>query len=116
MQHMMTVLSALIVLSACASQPKSTPPPAGEASAEAPGSAPQATGPAPTPEEAVSLKEKLQTMQNTVYALEDKIYGVKKLGTLGLYGELKNCRRKLASRQYGGTGDLLWTEPMDRVT
>ncbi|NJL25813.1 MAG: hypothetical protein HC902_11980 [Calothrix sp. SM1_5_4] len=62
------------------------------------------------------MTEKLRDLQNSVYSLEDRVYGTRKLGSLGLYGELKACRRKLASRQYGGTGTMIWTEPLDRVT
>jgi hypothetical protein len=62
------------------------------------------------------IAEKLRDLQNTVYSLEDKVYGTRKLGSLGLYGELKSCRRKLASKQLGGPGTLTWTEPLDRVT
>jgi hypothetical protein len=64
----------------------------------------------------VQMSEKLRDLQNGVYSLEDKVYGTRKLGSLGLYGDLKSCRRKLASRQFGGTGTLVWTEPLDRVT
>jgi hypothetical protein len=64
----------------------------------------------------VQMSEKMRDLQNEVYGLEDKTYGTRKLGSLGLYGELKSCRRKLASRQYGGTGNMVWTEPLDRVT
>lgn len=63
-----------------------------------------------------SMGEKLRDLQNSVYALEDRVYGTRKLGTLGLYGELKSCKRKLASRQFGGTGNMVWTEPLDRLT
>jgi len=62
------------------------------------------------------IAEKLRDLQNQVYSLEDKVYGTRKLGSLGLYGELKSCMRKLASKQYGGSGTLTWTEPLDRVT
>src|SRR6185312_7894072 len=62
------------------------------------------------------MAEKLRDLQNTVYSLEDQVYGTRKLGSLGQYGELKSCERKLASKQYGGTGNLVWTEPLDRVT
>lgn len=64
----------------------------------------------------VQMSEKLRDLQNGVYSLEDKVYGTRKLGSLGMYGELKACRRKLASRQYGGSGSMMWTEPLDRVT
>lgn len=63
-----------------------------------------------------AMSEKLRDLQNTVYGLEDKVYGTRKLNTLGLYGDLKSCRRKLNSRQFGGSGNMVWTEPMDRVT
>jgi len=62
------------------------------------------------------IAEKLRDLQNQVYSLEDKVYGTRKLGSLGLYGELKSCKRKLASKQYGGPGTMTWTEPLDRVT
>jgi hypothetical protein len=62
------------------------------------------------------LAEKLRDLQNDVYSLEDQVYGTRKLGSLGLYGELKACKRKLASKQFGGTGTLIWTEPLDRIT
>lgn len=62
------------------------------------------------------MAEKLRDLQNTVYSLEDQVYGTRKFGTLGQYGELKTCQRKLASKQYGGSGSLVWTEPLDRVT
>jgi hypothetical protein len=67
-------------------------------------------------QEKVELSERLRDLQNQVYSLQDKVYGSRKLDSKGLYGELRSCRSKLASRQYGGTGTLLWTEPMDRVT
>lgn len=63
-----------------------------------------------------AMSEKLRDLQNTVYGLEDKVYGTRKLNTQGLYGDLKSCRRKLNSRQYGGSGNMVWTEPLDRVT
>lgn len=62
------------------------------------------------------MSEKLRDLQNAVYVLEDRVYGTRKLGSLGLYGELKSCKRKLASRQFGGTGNMMWSEPLDRVT
>ena len=64
----------------------------------------------------VEMAEKLRDLQNTVYALEDRVYGMRKLGSLGLYGDLKTCKRKLASKQFGGNGAMTWTEPLDRVT
>lgn len=67
-------------------------------------------------QEKAQMSEKLRDLQNAVYGLEDKVYGTRKLNSLGLYGDLKSCRRKLASRQYGGSGTLIWTEPLDRLT
>jgi hypothetical protein len=64
----------------------------------------------------MEVAEKLRDLQNTVYSLEDKVYGTRKLGSLGLYGELKSCKRKHSSRQFGGSGTMVWTEPLDRVT
>jgi hypothetical protein len=64
----------------------------------------------------VQMSERLRDLQNGVYSLEDKVYGNRKFGSLGLYGEYKSCKRKIASRQYGGTGTMVWTEPLDRVT
>ena len=64
----------------------------------------------------VAMSERLRDLQNTVYGLEDRAYGTRRLESLGLYGELKTCRRQLASKAYGGAGTLTWTEPLDRVT
>ncbi len=62
------------------------------------------------------ISEKLRDLQNGVFALEDRVYGTRKLGSLGFYGELKSCKRKLASPQFGGSGTMMWSEPLDRVT
>lgn len=64
----------------------------------------------------VRMNEELRLLQNEVYGLEDKVYGNRKYGSQGLYGNLKTCRRKLTSRKFGGDGKLRWTEPIDRVT
>jgi hypothetical protein len=64
----------------------------------------------------VQMGERLRDLQNAVYSLEDQVYGTRKLGTQGLYGDLKNCLRKVSSRQLGGSGELIWSEPLDRVT
>jgi hypothetical protein len=64
----------------------------------------------------VEMREKLRDLQNEVFALEDKVYGNRKFDSKGLYGELRSCKSKLASRQYGGSGTLVWAEPLDRVT
>ncbi len=64
----------------------------------------------------VLMNEELRRLQNEVYETEDKVYGNRKYGSEGLYGALKQCRLKLTSKEYGGDGKLLWTEPLDRVT
>lgn len=120
---------------AALAQPSTSGSPQGPASSGAPTASPApadataangAVTQAPGPSEAkgtggraaeqVTGKAALQELQNAVFALEDKVYGARKLGTLGLLGELKNCRRKLASRQFGGSGELVWNLPVDRVT
>lgn len=64
----------------------------------------------------VEMNEELRRLQNEVYSLEDKVYGNRKFGSQGLYGALKTCRKNVTSKKYGGTGKLMWTEPIDRVT
>lgn len=64
----------------------------------------------------VQMNEELRSLQNDVYELEDKVYGNRKYGSLGLYGVLRDCRSQLADKDNGGTGKLLWTEPIERVT
>ena len=64
----------------------------------------------------VEMNEDLRRLQNEVYSLEDRVYGSRKYKSQGLYGTLKSCRAKLVSREMGGNGKLMWTEPMDRIT
>lgn len=64
----------------------------------------------------VRMNEELRSLQNDVYELEDRVYGNRKYGSLGLYGVLRDCRTQLADKENGGTGKLQWTEPIDRVT
>jgi hypothetical protein len=64
----------------------------------------------------VEMSEELRDLQNGVYSAEDRVYGNRKYGSQGLYGTLKLCRAKLSSRDFGGNGKLMWTEPIDRVT
>ncbi len=64
----------------------------------------------------VEMNEELRRIQNEVYSLEDQVYGNRKYGSKGLYGALKECRLKLVSKDMGGTGKLIWTEPIERVT
>lgn len=64
----------------------------------------------------VMMNEELRRLQNEVYSLEDRVYGNRKYKSQGLYGTLKSCRAKAVSKDMGGDGKLMWTEPMDRVT
>lgn len=67
-------------------------------------------------QEKTDLRERLRDLQNEVFQLEDKVYGMRKYDSLGLYGDLRNCQKKAASKQYGGPGVMVWTEPLDRVS
>lgn len=62
------------------------------------------------------IAEELRDLQIDVYSLEDKVYGNQKYGSQGLYGLLKKCRLEISDKKNGGTGKLIWTEPLDRVT
>ncbi len=64
----------------------------------------------------VNMAEELRRLQIDVYSLEDKVYGNRKFGSQGLYGNLKGCRKDLVDPKNGGNGKLKWTEPIDRVT
>lgn len=64
----------------------------------------------------VMMNEELRRLQNEVYSLEDRVYGNRKFRSKGLYGALKDCRIKQTSKELGGDGKLMWTEPIDRVT
>lgn len=64
----------------------------------------------------VDMAEELRRLQINVYSLEDRVYGNRKYGSAGLYGVLKKCRAEVVNPENGGTGKLMWTEPMDRVT
>ncbi len=64
----------------------------------------------------VEMNEELRRLQYEVFELEDRVFGNRKYGSKGLYGALKGCREELVSKKLGGTGKLMWTEPMDRVT
>lgn len=64
----------------------------------------------------VEIKEELRRLQNDVYSLEDRVYGNRNYGSLGLYGVLKKCKEDLADKRNGGDGKLTWTEPLERVT
>lgn len=64
----------------------------------------------------VEMAEELRRIQNEVFELEDRVYGNRKYGSKGLYGSLKDCRTKLTSKEMGGDGKLMWTEPAERIT
>jgi hypothetical protein len=64
----------------------------------------------------VNMAEELRRIQIDVYSLEDKVYGNRKFGSQGLYGNLKGCRKDLVDPKNGGNGKLKWTEAIDRVT
>lgn len=64
----------------------------------------------------VAMNEELRKLQNEVYSLEDRVYGNRTYGSLGLYGVLRQCRADIADKKNGGDGKLIWTEPIDRVT
>lgn len=64
----------------------------------------------------VNMAEELRRLQYEVYGLEDRVYGNRKYGSLGLYGVLKDCRTQISAVENGGSGHLMWTEPIDRVT
>lgn len=64
----------------------------------------------------VNMAEELRRLQIEVYSLEDRVYGNRKYGSLGMYGVLRDCRSKLSEKANGGDGKLIWTEPVDRVT
>lgn len=64
----------------------------------------------------VTMKEELRRLEIEVYSLEDRVYGNRKYGSQGLYGVLKKCRLEKVSEANGGSGQLQWTEPLERVT
>ncbi len=64
----------------------------------------------------VSMNEEVRRIQYDVYGLEDRVYGNRKYGSLGLYGVLRDCKVQISDPKNGGDGKLQWTEPIDRVT
>ena len=119
MQHKILALVSLLVLTACKSNPNKAQKLETELAQSQAVSGSQQVG-IKNGEMVVMSKEqmseRLRDLQNGVYAMEDKVYGTRKLGSQGMYGELKACRRKLSSPQFGGTGNMMWSEPLDRVT
>lgn len=64
----------------------------------------------------VLMNEELRKIQYDVFELEDRVYGNRKYGSLGLYGVLRDCKMQLSDPKNGGDGKLIWTEPIDRVS
>ena len=64
----------------------------------------------------VEMNEEVRRLQNEVYELEDRVYGNRKYGSLGLYGVLRQCKVDITDSRNGGDGKLKWTEPIDRIT
>lgn len=64
----------------------------------------------------VMMNEELRRLQYEVFEMEDRVYGNRKYGSLGLYGVLRECKMQLADTKNGGDGKLIWTEPIDRIT
>ncbi len=64
----------------------------------------------------VQMNEELRKIQYEVYELEDRVYGNRKYGSLGLYGVLRECRMQLSDPRNGGDGKMMWTEPLERIT
>ena len=64
----------------------------------------------------VQMNEELRKIQYEVYELEDRVYGNRKFGSLGLYGVLRECRLQLSDPRNGGDGKMMWTEPSERIT
>ncbi len=64
----------------------------------------------------VEMNEELRKIQYEVYELEDRVYGNRKYGSLGLYGALRECKMQAADLLNGGDGKLAWTEPLERIT
>ena len=64
----------------------------------------------------VQMNEEVRRLQNEVFELEDRVYGNRRYGSLGLYGVLRQCKVDLSEPKHGGDGKLRWTEPIDRIT
>lgn len=64
----------------------------------------------------VEMNEEVRRLQNEVFELEDRVYGNRKYGSLGLYGVLRQCKIDLSDPKQGGDGKVKWTEPLDRIT
>ena len=58
-----------------------------------------------------NLAEELRKLQDDVFEMEDRVYGTRKYGTLGLYGKYSSCLRKVSSTDKGNLPKL---EKLDR--
>jgi hypothetical protein len=63
-----------------------------------------------------SVPESIRKLENSVFILEDEIYGNRMLGNPGLYGVLKKCLMQLSDKRIGGNGKLISIENEDRPT
>lgn len=64
----------------------------------------------------VEMNEEVRKLQNDVFELEDRVYGNRKYGSMGLYGVLRQCKVDLSDPKNGGDGKIKWTEPLERIT
>lgn len=62
----------------------------------------------------VSMSEELRKLQFNVYESEDRIYGNRKYQSKGLYGELKDCLKQLATGP--DSKQMMMNEPLERLT
>jgi len=63
-----------------------------------------------------ALSEDKVVLKNRILQVELESFGDEKQKTLGIYGNLKACRVKLASPAYEGDGTFFWDEPDDRIS
>lgn len=61
------------------------------------------------------LAEELRELQNYTYGIGDEVYGSRKYGSRGLYGVYADCKADLNSKKYGGSGDLPYIEPAEKI-
>ena len=61
------------------------------------------------------LAEELRELQNYTYGLNDEVYGSRKYGSRGLYGVYVDCKADLNAKSLGGTGDLPYVEPAEKI-
>jgi hypothetical protein len=116
---MMTVLTGLILLAGCSSNPNKAEKietDLKKADAVTGDESVGVKGGNMIVQKKVQMNEELRRLQYEVYELEDRVYGSRKYGSKGLYGALKSCRQEIVAKKNGGDGKLIWTEPVDRVT